>query len=180
MARHSYNLRTPVHLLEKISRDLIRFHKSADPSSRDYRYQSDHAMNFVISAWHMIEWLYRSDSIDIPKVSACKTFEEFRDLVLQECPDLKICRELANGAKHFVLRENDDYVVSSTAKVPSVVKILRSAFNPAESRIFVVRKSDGSPPASLIIELTNGKHKRALSVFEGVLDYWDQLIGSAE
>ena len=94
MAIHSFRLQTLSDLLAKVKRELERFRKSTNPDSAEYKFQSDHAFNFVLSAWHMTEWLWISDSHSIKAVRECESFKNFHAKVRRECEALQICYEL--------------------------------------------------------------------------------------
>ena len=51
MTDYSFALRSPADLLEKLKRELERL-------QQDETYQSDHAFNFAVTAWHMTDWVH--------------------------------------------------------------------------------------------------------------------------
>ncbi len=165
MTDYSFALRSPADLLEKLKREFKRFQE-------DETYPSDHAFNFAVTAWHMADWVHKDarqrDSAN-PTPFGYKKTEDFRQFVRGDCRALGICRELANGSKHFKLA--------------------------SENKKKIVRKTDtsltGDPSASLgsfkldhdllagtvlKIRLTSEESVRAKDVFAEAITYWSEFF----
>ena len=178
MSVHSFQLRRANDLLAKINRDLERFRESTNSQSKEHRHQSDLALNFVISAWHLTEWLWKEKTADAEEAFGCSSFNDFHTKVREECHALQVCYELATGSKHFYLREEKKKAVQNTASrftggggiVRSVVRpIVRSVVRP------VVR---GSSREVLTVTFSDGSIVEALSIFEQAADYWNSFTTS--
>ena len=94
MSAHSFNLRSANDLLAKSQRELERFKASISTDASDLENQSDHAFNFVITAWHLTDWAWREYSSKEGEAFGCKSFPEFHSKVRKESEALQICYEL--------------------------------------------------------------------------------------
>jgi len=76
-----FELKTPRQIFNKMVRDANRIAK--------YPADSDACFNFFVTAEHMVDWLLPGDHNKTARSA------------LRSDPVLKICSQLANGAKHF-------------------------------------------------------------------------------
>ena len=89
-----FQLKTPQDLLGKIRRDLERMrHDSLD---------ADAAYDFFVTARHFPEWLYPDDLYK-------------REALFSSHVELRVCRHLAEGAKHFEATEARHKQVADTS-----------------------------------------------------------------
>jgi len=119
-AKHSFSIKNPKDLLQKMHRERERVVASSDFNSADHKYQYDHAINFAYTAWHLVDWVWRYleyNEINPQMVTGCKSYNDFHNLVRSECPALQVCYELANGSKHFLATKLHDPVVKGTKEV---------------------------------------------------------------
>jgi hypothetical protein len=86
-------LRTPRDLLRKLERDYERLLNSPT--------DADAAFDFIVTANHIPDWLHPNDG-------------KAQNAIRQSRAELQVCRELANGAKHFVLRDGAEFVKAAT------------------------------------------------------------------
>ena len=88
-----FDLKSPDDLFEKLERDNGRLRKA--PTDTDV------AFDFVVTAWHLLDWLHPND-------------RKARNSITAKYPIFKICQHLANGAKHFELIDPNLKSVEST------------------------------------------------------------------
>ena len=180
MSEHSFNLRSASDLLSKTLRELERFKSSISTNSRDIEGQSDHAFNFVISAWHLTDWVWREYSSKTGEAFGCRSFNEFHSKVRRECEALQICYELATGSKHFHLKEIKDKSVKSTAtKTTHGGGIVRSVVQPVV-RPIVTSITGEYTVYGLVIRLSSGKAVKPAIIFEQTMKYWKGLLSEDE
>jgi len=70
-------------LLAKLERDLVKFRQN--PADADVAY------NFFVTAWSLIDWFHPNDS-------------STRESLRASNPILQVCAHLADGSKHFELK----------------------------------------------------------------------------
>lgn len=89
------------------------YHRMEQAKGRDELV--DHAMNFALSANHMLDWIYEILQRDYkdpdPKFEIDswiavigfkpQNFSELREWAEQQCPEMEYCRQLANATKHL-------------------------------------------------------------------------------
>ena len=92
-----FELRTPRDLLEKARRDLERLRR--EPLNEES------AFDFFVTVRHVPDWMEAQRM-----GTATAIFDQF--------VELRICRHLADGAKHFVATHNMHKQVQSTATTP--------------------------------------------------------------
>ena len=88
-----FAIETARDVFGKMERDFARL--KASPAD------SDAAFNFFVTAYHIIDWLARGD--------------EGKLKVLRQGAIPRICKHLANGAKHLTLREPHDAIQHADA-----------------------------------------------------------------
>jgi hypothetical protein len=95
---YSLPLQTPRQLYEKLQREAARLDAEAT---------GDNIFNFMVTAWHLIEWFRRAT----PSQS-----DAFKDdlAALERQPMLQICRDICDASKHFRLDRPSKTVRSTT------------------------------------------------------------------
>jgi hypothetical protein len=73
------------------------------------------SFNCAVTAWHVTDWLYEDIQAN-PKLKACwKDVFAFQAYAREECPELKLCYQVATGSKHCLMgNSNSDPNVSAT------------------------------------------------------------------
>ena len=80
-----------------------------------------HAFNCAITAWHATDWLWQ-DISSSPELKTklqekiqkpLKTVEDFQSYVRVDCWALRLCHQIANGSKHFLVTRNPDSTISA-------------------------------------------------------------------
>jgi len=89
---------TPRNMFEKMKSEYKDFKKN--PSS------SRHAINFVLTAHHLREWVWKAylknDEVMRYKIkNDINSAKDFYKFVNNECNEMKYMKELANNSKHF-------------------------------------------------------------------------------
>ncbi|WP_133303196.1 hypothetical protein [Cupriavidus lacunae] len=153
----------------------------------------DHAFNFAVTAWHLIDWVWhcriasdegiRSElessypAATLPKLRANgdpKTWLVIR--VIRMCPELSVCQEVANGVKHFTVesRGNVQKIATSATSAPSPMT-LGTGILGGEG----LAGSNGSidnPVYRLKITDKNGNKRDAREVFNAVTAFWKDFL----
>lgn len=98
-------------LCEKLNREFQRLE-----TARNHEKITDHAINFAITAWHLIDWMWviyqRDDEYFAFTGTAKKDSEkwknlaDFRKYITDREPRLRHCGLVANTAKHLELDES--------------------------------------------------------------------------
>jgi len=178
VSKYGFKLKAPRDLLEKLRREHDRFLTASDHRSPDHRMQSDHAFNFVITAWHLVDWLWNSASKSTPtshRLMGCKSFEELHAAVRTQSPALQVCYELCLGAKHFLLHKNREKSVKAAAAV--VMEDSGVTRSPARAVAQAVTRSPaGCFEEQLFVTMSDGKVVPAAEIFSQVLSFWDGVF----
>ena len=100
----SFSFEKPVDMLEKLAREINRF---ADSTCNE-KDLVDHGINFSMTAWHLIDWSWKfSFERDEKKrgevfgKESVRSQDDFRKALINRCPELALCRDIPNNAKHF-------------------------------------------------------------------------------
>lgn len=94
-----FELQTPHDLLQKARNDLERL--------RANQMDTYAAFDFFVTARHIPEWLHPKDSAS-------------RDRHFSDHVELRVCRHLADGAKHFILTHKQHQQVQTTTRLRGV------------------------------------------------------------
>ena len=116
---------------------------------------SRHALHCAIIAWHMYEWANREFE---PQLSG----DDFKKIILKQCPSLEIMRNLANGTKH-----NKRSSVNQTIKA---TELKLGVFSKEFSREF--------DTSHLKIELRDGKKIYFEDEIKTAINFWSEYIKS--
>jgi hypothetical protein len=111
-----FMLASPNHMLGKLAWEITELGKSLGFEKNRFpkRHPAYHAYNCAITAWHLCDWTWQAcnsdqreflaNKYDLSNVSDDRKFEKFCDAISDECQELQICRQIANGSKHMKLR----------------------------------------------------------------------------
>jgi hypothetical protein len=145
-----FEITTARHFLQKLHDEQSDFANSQSQSSR-------HALNAVITAYHLHEWVWeaRNARQDLQQAWPYKCAKQFRqDHLNHLCPHIDVARTLANGTKHVRLKNG-----VSTGKRRPVFQ--PNVFQP---NVFDV--------GHLWVE-HNGKRERADFFISELVNFWD-------
>lgn len=98
-------------MLAKLERELERFR------SAKFRWdQSDHATNFVVTAWHLADWVFKAIASHPIKSELARkhggiSIDQFDDAAFNrwaatECRALEYCRVIGTTSKHAGIRRD--------------------------------------------------------------------------
>ena len=93
-----FEITTPRHLVEKATHDIERLR--ANPLD------AYAAFDFFVTARHVPDWLYPNDAGK-------------RDALFEQYVELRVCRHLADGAKHFLVTHHRHKQVQRTVQTHS-------------------------------------------------------------
>ncbi|MDB5783823.1 hypothetical protein [Caballeronia mineralivorans] len=153
--RQSFGVSTAAGLFGKAHRELTAYRES-----NDMLRTADHAFNFCVSAWQLVDWVFK-DMSDQEREHVgdylgkpIKTQTELAIAVQKACPSLKICRVIATAGKHVTVDYYPDRTISTALHL------------------------DGSHPHYKVRwSLTYaGEICDAVEIFENALKFWDGLL----
>lgn len=102
-----FGLTTPYDLYAKLKYDADLLLHRRKRNAEERRLEEFEAFNFFVTAWHLYKDWLQGSSLDKPKYSlekinaATSSFIEIKDVI----------RDIANGSKHFELKESAKVVV---------------------------------------------------------------------
>lgn len=175
MDKRVFYLRTPEQLFLKFYSDIEKLKDSLNQKAYDprgYETAAHHAFNAAITVWHLTDWTWNSLN-DENKKHLAKIFNDetpvenlqsFQWHIRKKCSALAICREVANGSKHFSTHES--------SKVDAKMEVKAKLATAGEFRA-------GFPLQTLsydfIVEYNN-KSLRMVDVFVEARDFWAALL----
>lgn len=148
---------SPRHMFEKMKLEFEDFKQ--DPQS------SRHAINFVLTAHHLKEWVWKSylrDNTELRnKVSPLSQNQKsYNSFLISECKEMKFIHELANNIKHFYSQGNEIQETSDNNKPWEEITCTWENYH-------IPWNEDG------LMLITKDNHwVSALDIFQKVHDYW--------
>lgn len=130
----------------KNSRDFfIKLQQDYDEYNLD-KISSRKALNCTMTAYHLCDWIFNEYKTEYPE----KTKKEY---ILNQCPSLKIMRDLTNGTKH--------YQTGSSIKTTDLHK-----------GVFAMQFSRPFDISTLTIKMKNGQTIYFEDEIKIVFDFW--------
>ncbi len=128
-------------------------------------HQIDWVFDFAITAWHMVDWISAINKLDLKE-----TQEQFRI----KCPELVVCEQICNGAKHFVLNDKKlkPFNVATDIQGSKDLMGIRTNVIPDEESVDVILT-----PAVLIND-KDGNPWQAITLFQKVLSFWQSFLNA--
>jgi hypothetical protein len=148
---YSFEVKSAFDLFKKLEFEYIGFLNN--------KCSSFHAINFALTAWHIIDWLHEEE---IKYKSTSVSFNKFRDEIVEKCGSLKIMRDIANGSKHAVISRYTPEVKSSELKLGLF-----------ESGLFEEGLFEGD---ELIIEIENDQKIIFESIASEIIKFWTNFF----
>jgi hypothetical protein len=116
-------LDSPADLLAKLNWEILQLGHVIIENETVASYR---AFNCAVTAWSITDWVWNSAPAQLrerfraesPNPKA-RGGEPLASLLRQQCRELAICQQLANGSKHFILDSHNDANISSY-RSPSV------------------------------------------------------------
>jgi hypothetical protein len=114
--RKRFGLDRPSDLLLKLDWEIDQLGQPTDKEAiASYR-----AFNCAVTAWSICDWTWNAAFDDLKKrfrsessKPSARDSEPLAALLRDQSRELAICQQLANGSKHFVLRDHNDDNISS-------------------------------------------------------------------
>lgn len=157
----TFDLRSCRDVCEKLQRELQDLQNETDRERR-----TDHALNFAVTAWHLIDWIWEARERGILEFrrelataaqqwpSGPEGFSEFRKYICAKCPQLRYCDVIATSAKHLA--------VEPRKKRPEI-----------ETTASASLTISGIP----ILKIVDGQDRLETGqIFAGILDFWSEFV----
>src|SRR6266487_1410203 len=120
----TYGMKTPRDMLAKLQRERARL---------DNEVSGDNLFNFVVTAYHIIDWIKNDPSVPAPaKTEVVSMYGNTH---------VAVCRDLANASKHFALDKNyKGQVAAKTSAISGygVGRYGKESYGAGEQSIIVV------------------------------------------
>ena len=167
----SFGIQDSRAMLDKLGRELRRMRESSF-AREDL---VDSGVNFAITAWHLVEWVWADIKGQYSLIASlareagtpAKEFgcEQLRAYALRGCPSLEVCGAIANSAKHV-----------GAEKVPKDVEetLVSAASASALGAISLGTTRLGVEHVLKIVSL--GLRLPALTIFEAVFEWWQTFL----
>ena len=158
-------LNSPVALLHKLERESYRAYHAESLVAK-----SDHFFNFCVTAASMrdycLEYLGKLEHKDQ------QPFHELWD----QYPTLVAAKEIANSAKHFVLRDrrSKSAVTPKTRAVGSKLAKFVDVYEHADGRTFIVP----TQRREVFVTLANGEEIELYAFTGAIVEYWRRYLRS--
>ncbi|WP_373493608.1 hypothetical protein [Aquiflexum sp.] len=131
------------------------FYKKLIEEYKDFLNQplsSRHAINFSMTAYHLIEWIYHDDNETKPK-----TLNDFRQEIKDKCPEMQIVHDIATGGKHYKLWKHNPKTENTKLKGGTFSRGFSKAFN----------------ISLLKVEMKDGQIMDFEDVAKTIMTFWD-------
>ena len=147
----SFDILSSDDLYDKLEFEFSEFSKSKSSSYC--------AINYAMTAWHIIDWLYNEEK---ESSSSHIKFDKFREDIVEDCKSLLIMGDIANGTKHAVVTRYKPVIQNSKVK-PGLF----------EQGLFAEGLFEGD---KLIIELDNGEVVPFESIVIETMNFWKKFF----
>jgi hypothetical protein len=164
-----FDLNTPRDLLQKLAWEIEQQSKSHFSSPEEEAYR---AWNCAVTAWQISDWVWQAlddAGRELVRSKSPKPKAEgatpLQTLVMAECREIAICRQLATGSKHFVIDRHDDPEVSSRREPGFHV-----LWNEKDESFLHV-------PGIMHFIYDGEKPYAPIALFRRAYEYWDGFLG---
>jgi len=151
--------------------DQMKVEVSKPPTDNHHMAAVYHAHNCVITAWSLTDWVFEEFQSQLMADNArgfagCDSLRKLQTLVKSECPYLKVCEQLAIGAKHRHLKftESDPSLEAGYTSLVDRMKV-----GDTVGRRLVRRRNVPS------IEIEGTDHDADI-IFDAVAEYWFEKL----
>ena len=138
--------------------------------------KSDHATNFVVTAWHMADWIWASTGAPKDQVahSLGKSVDQlklsdFHSWIKKECPPLEYCQIIGNFSKHAESRW-DRPNVDTTVSVGTSY-----SFSPITASSTATAEWVDNKLTFKVID--DGRRLSASDLFQDIEGFWSKMVG---
>jgi hypothetical protein len=151
----SFGITTAKQFLEKLHKEQNDFIRSLCLSAR-------HALNAIITAYHLHEWVWGEceKRDDLHNAWGANSLEAFKKYVAAQCPALEDARNVTNGTKHF-------------EKKPIETGRHEGTFQPGAFQ-------DNAFDVSYLWIDRGDKQQRAEDFIDELVKFWDQFFAKYE
>jgi len=162
-------------LCEKLTREFKRLE-----NARDREEIADHAINFAITAWHLIDWIWvaferKDEYFAFTGTAKCesskwKYLSDFRKYIVEREPRLRYCGLFANSAKHLQL-SNDRWPEQESISTP----VSGMSFGHTKSTLVIGDDFQGEIQWKPKICIGDDRLD-ARAEFQAVLTFWTEFV----
>ena len=164
---HVFRMRSVHEIFAKLHREKRRFEK-AGSNNEGRKDQVDAAVNFAITAWHMIDWVWHRREHELREYFGVSSLREFQDEMRRQCPDLAVCDVIANALKHGgTAHTREDRPEIETVLIAEPV---------AEGAAGVELDAEVADPKWSLNIRVNGRTEDPHAVFYRVFGFWHKFI----
>jgi hypothetical protein len=153
-------------LLNKLNRELHRAIHHRHPL-----HKADHLYNFCITAHALRDYFFEAKGIVTDKAKKAPYHKSW-----EKIPELVAAGEIANSAKHFVLREprTRSPITSATQAVSaSTVTHIQLLFNKRGELLQIAQESDAP---DWVVKMPHGKRWGLHAFMSDVAHYWREFL----
>lgn len=106
---------------------LVREQKRVARKTNKQEQLVDHSVNFAMTAWHLVDWVWKlhfqgdSNAQAALRKKPVATVIDidpplwFKQTILEECPELRYCREVCNGTRQIALDRGQPVIQQAAA-----------------------------------------------------------------
>ena len=160
---------TPQRSIETTEELYRKFERTFARRPAYGQHQVDWVFDCAVTAWHLVDWVAR----DL-HAGGKSTVRDTQDRLKAQCPELFVCEQVCNGAKHFVL-DNEQlkpFNVAQDVRGTSDLKGIRLNVVPGDGQSHDVILT----PMVLITD-RNRNSWEAIALFHRVLSFWQRELG---
>jgi hypothetical protein len=156
---------TPQRSIDSVEGLYQKFVRTFDNRPAYGDYQVDWVFDCAVTAWHLVDWVASEKGIDLKTLQAA---------LKGRCPELAVCEQVCNGAKHLVLRDPSLQPFDVTADVQGTGAQKGIARNVSANG----PKVDCVLTPEIFITDRSGKSWEAIDLFHKVLRFWETELSS--
>jgi hypothetical protein len=127
--------------------------------------QVDWVFDMAVTAWHLVDWHAKETGVNLGVA---------QKRLKKACPDLAVCEQICNGAKHLVLDDPNLKpfdVTSDVYRTDDLMGISRSNVVGGETNVDIIL----TPVVQVRDRL--GRTSEAIDLFRKVVAFWQKELG---
>jgi hypothetical protein len=155
---------TPQRFIDSTEALYRKLERTFDRRPAYGEHQVDWVFDFAVTAWHLVDWI---------AIETGARLADTQQRLKTKCPELAVCEQLCNGAKHLELRNRSLKSFDFAADVRAT-----------DDRAGIVRNvlADDSPVDIVltpVVSIVDKDHNswQALDLFHKVLRFWQAELG---
>jgi len=134
------------------------------------QHQVDWVFDFAVTAWHLVDWLSTETNPGLKSV-----VRDTQERLKARCPELFVCEQVCNGAKHLVLD-------NAHLKPFNIANDVRGTNDLKGIRLNVVPDDGQTHDVVLtpVVWITDRSQNawEAIELFQRVLSFWQHELGA--